>query len=72
MSWQKDGRTNPYKPPEKECERRLRNADLWGEKYQPPTTDWLGFVFVMIIMTVVLFSPVLIEWLAQVLRGWFS
>ena len=72
MSWQKDGRTNPYKPPEEDSERRLRNSDLWGEKYRPPTTDWSDFAFVMTILTLAFFSPVLIEWLAQILRGWFS
>jgi len=59
MSWQKNGRTNPYEPP--------GAGPIKGR--QSPTTDWCSFFFILSILILFFFGPILGAWLGKILKG---
>lgn len=57
---------NPYEPPKTDSKREY---DRWLESIKrQEETDWAGFFFVVIILAIVFFQPLLINFFIEVFQ----
>jgi len=58
---------NPYEPPETNPKREY---DRWLESInKQEETDWAGFIFVVVILAIIFFQPILIDFFIKVFNG---
>ena len=63
----KEETRNPYDPPKTDSKREY---DLWLESIkQQEETDWGGFIFVVVILFILFFQPVLIKFFTEIFRN---
>lgn len=62
----KEETRNPYDPPKTDSKREY---DKWLETINSQQeTDWAGFVFVVVILFIILFQPVLIKFFSEIFK----
>lgn len=62
----KEEKRNPYDPPKTDSKREY---DRWLESIKKrEETDWTGFVFVVVILSIIFFQPILIEVFVEIFR----
>ena len=59
--------SNPYKPPETDSKREY---DRWLESIKKDEeTDWAGFIFVVVILAIIFFQPLLINFFIDLFKN---
>ena len=57
---------NPYRPPKTDPKREY---DRWLESMKKQEeTDWAGFIFVVVILAIIFFQPILIDFFAEIFK----
>ena len=57
---------NPYQPPKNDSRRE---CDRWFETVnRRDETDWAGFIFVLVILFIFFFQPVLIDFFIEIFK----
>ncbi len=57
---------NPYQPPKTDPKR---DYDRWLETVrEQDETDWGGFIFAVVILSIFLFQPLLIDFLVEIFK----
>ena len=57
---------NPYQPPKNDPKR---DYDRWLETVnRREDTDWAGFIFVVVIMIIIFFHPLLINFFIEIFK----
>ncbi len=58
---------NPYEPPKTDPKREY---DKWLESVkQREETDWAGFIFIVVILAIIFFQPLLINFFAEIFKN---